>query len=73
MSRLKFKDIQQKSDKELATMLGDNRKKLSETLVDMRTKQVANTKQIGAYKRQIAQILTAQRERELTAKEENHG
>ena len=73
MSRMKYTDLLQKSDKELAAMLDDNRKKLSETLVDMRTKQVANVKQVGAIKRQIAQLLTAQRQRAHAAKEENHG
>ena len=72
MSRLKFKEIAAKSDKELQTMIDDNRKKLAQARIDMRTKQVKNVKEIHSLKLSLAQALTAQRQK-LDAKEENNG
>jgi ribosomal protein L29 len=64
---MKYSDITQKNDKELATMLADQRKQLAQARSDMRTKQVSNVKQIAALKTTIAQLLTAVRQRELEA------
>jgi large subunit ribosomal protein L29 len=68
---MKFKDITQKTDKELVTMLTDTRKQLAEAKVDMKTKQVSNVKQIQALKKTVARVLTVQREREFTKEETN--
>lgn len=68
---MKYQDITKKSDKELGTLLADTRKQLSQELIDMRTKQPKNVKQIQAYKKTIARTLTLQRERELTKEEAN--
>ena len=68
---MKHKDITQKSDKELQTLLSDKRKELGQLAIDMKTKQIPNTKQVRSIKKTIARTLTVQRERQL--KEENNG
>lgn len=68
---MKIKEITQKTDKELMTLLIDSRKKLAEAKVDLRTKQVSNVKEIMALRKTIARVLTVQRERELTKEEAN--
>jgi large subunit ribosomal protein L29 len=73
---MKLKDITQKTDKELATMLIEARKNLADAKVDMRTKQVANVKQINALKKTVARVLTIQQQRRLQGqdtKEEANG
>ncbi len=68
---MKLSEIMQKSDKELATVLAEQRKQLSQGLMDLRTRQVSNVKQAAAHKKTIARILTVQRQRELTKEEAN--
>lgn len=62
---MKFAEITQKSDAELATLLADSRKQLAQLAIDSRTKQVANVKQIHAVKRTVARTLTLQRQRQI--------
>lgn len=64
---MKAKDMRQKSDKELITLLGETRTKLAGVHMDMRVKEMPNVKQIKAYKRDIARILTIQHEARLAA------
>jgi ribosomal protein L29 len=64
---MKYADIIQKTDKELTALLAEQRKQLGQARIDMRTKQVANVKQIAVHKTAIAQMLTAQRQRQLQA------
>lgn len=59
---MKVKEMRTKSTKELTTMLDDLRTKLAQTHVDMRVKETPNVKQIKALKRDIARVLTLQRE-----------
>ncbi len=68
---MKIADIKQKTDKELATMLIDSRKKLADAKVELRTKQVSNVKEIAALRKTVARVLTVQRERELSKEEAN--
>ncbi len=68
---MKVKEITQKTDKELMTLLIDSRKKLADAKVELRTKQVSNVKEILALRKTIARVLTVQRERELTKEEAN--
>ena len=70
---MKVNEINQRSDKELVTLLTDTRKTLSDTLVEMRTKQFSDVKKIHRLKRTVAQVATIQRERELKALEESNG
>ena len=68
---MKIADINQKTDKELVTLLIDSRKKLADAKVELRTKQISNVKEIMALRKTIARVLTVQRERELTKEEAN--
>jgi ribosomal protein L29 len=70
---MKLADIKQKNDKELAALAADTRKQLADVLVEMRTKQFSNVKQINAIKKTLARTLTVQRERELKQLEESNG
>jgi large subunit ribosomal protein L29 len=62
---MKVKEMRTKSSKELETMLQDLRTKLAQTHVDMRVKETPNVKQIKAIKRDIARVLTLQREAQV--------
>lgn len=62
---MKVKEMRTKSSKELETMLQDLRAKLAQTHVDMRVKETPNVKQIKAIKRDIARVLTLQREAQV--------
>ena len=64
---MKLADIKTKSDKELALALDETRQQLAQVRVDMRTKQVKNVKEIKSVRKRLAQILTLQKMRELTA------
>jgi large subunit ribosomal protein L29 len=68
---MKIADINQKTDKELITLLIDSRKKLADAKVELRTKQISNVKEIMALRKTIARVLTVQRERELSKEEAN--
>ena len=70
---MKMKEITQKTDKELDTMLRENRKQLSQIVIDSRTKQTSNVKQIAAVKKTIARLLTEQKQREINLEEKNDG
>ena len=67
---IKIADLRTKTDKELTTLLEDMRAKLAAATMDMRAKQLKNVKQIAAKKREIAQILTLQNERQMEADNE---
>jgi ribosomal protein L29 len=69
---MKLKDIAGKTDKELQDLITDQQKKLAEVVVEMRTKQVTNVKQIHGIKKTIARALTIQSEREITKLEQTN-
>ncbi len=62
---MKVKEMRTKSEKELSTMLIELRTKLSQAHIDMRVKETPNVKQIAAIKRDIARVLTLQRQTQL--------
>ncbi len=62
---MKVKEMRTKSEKELSTMLVELRTKLSQAHIDMRVKETPNVKQIAAIKRDIARVLTLQRQTQL--------
>ncbi|MCX6805476.1 MAG: 50S ribosomal protein L29 [Patescibacteria group bacterium] len=62
---MKSKDLRKKSTKELQNSLLESQTKLAALAIEYRTKEVKNVKQISAIKKDIARILTVQRELEL--------
>ena len=62
---MKRKDLRKKSTKELQNSLLESQTKLATLAIEYRTKEVKNVKQISAIKKDIARILTVQRELEL--------
>jgi ribosomal protein L29 len=73
---VKLRDITAKNDHELADLIRTERDAYSKAVVDSRTKETKNVKQLHAHKRVIAQALTIARERaiaklELPAADEN--
>lgn len=62
---MKAKELRNKSTKELTKNLADTQKDLASSIVDHRTKEVKNIKQIAQYKKDIARIKTILREQEL--------
>ena len=70
---MKLTDIVQKNEAELAELLTAQRTKLSEAVLESRTKEIRNVKTQYAIKRTIARAMTVQRQRQigqLEAKEE---
>lgn len=70
---MKAKDIMQKSDKELTSLITDSRAKIVSAHIDLRTKEVKNVREIRAHKRILARALTAQNERRLAELEKKNG
>ena len=69
---MKIKAITEKTDKELATLITTTGADLEKLMIDMRTKQVKNVKQIWALKKTIARANTIRREREIAQLEQTH-
>ena len=70
---MKLKELTEKNDKELTQLIADQRSKVAQLYVDIRTKKVDNIKEIWAAKRTIARALTIQKQRTLTENGENNG
>ena len=66
---MKLPEITKKTDAELKTLITEARADLAKAVIDSRTKEVKDVKQIGRLKKTIARALTIAREREI-AKEE---
>lgn len=62
---MKAKDLRSKSAKELSNTLDDLRKKLETSVVEYRTKEVKNIKQINSIKKDIARVMTIIREAQM--------
>lgn len=62
---MKAKELRAKSSKELSNILDDLRKKLETSVVEYRTKEVKNIKQINSIKKDIARVLTIMKETEV--------
>lgn len=67
---MKLAEITAKTDAELATFVTAQQKQLADVVIEMRTKQVTNVKQIAAIKQSIARAKTILRERELSKLEQ---
>lgn len=72
MPMLKASDLRELSDNELAAKLEESREALFNLRFQLPTGALERTSEIGVRKREIAQILTVAREREI-AKEEIAG
>ena len=66
---MKLTEITPKTDAELKTLIGSLRADLAKAVLDSRTKEVKDTKQIGRLKQAIARALTVAREREIAQTE----
>ena len=64
---MKYKDIRELSDEELAQKLEDGRAELFNLRFQMATSQLDNTARVKAVKRDIARIQTEMRAREIAA------
>ena len=62
-----LEELRNMNDNELADALANERRKLYELRTQHLTRQLENTAAVPASRRQIARILTLQRERQLTA------
>ncbi len=65
---MKYKDIRELSDAELAAKLEDGRAELFNLRFQMATSQLDNTARVTAVKRDIARVQTEMRAREIAAK-----
>lgn len=72
MARIKMTDLRNKTDQELTTFVAEQRRLVAQAVIDMKTKEVKQVRQIRGIKRDIARALTIQSERELKALEATH-
>ncbi|MBW4061500.1 50S ribosomal protein L29 [Candidatus Saccharibacteria bacterium] len=66
---MKLQDITKKTDAELMELVKTSRDDLAKAVIDSRTKEVKDVKQLGRLKKTVARALTISRERQI-AKEE---
>lgn len=64
---MKYKDIRELSDEELAQKLEDGRAELFNIRFQMATSQLDNTARVSVVKRDIARIQTEMRARQIAA------
>jgi ribosomal protein L29 len=67
---MKLQDIAKKNNAELAELIKTARVDLATAVVDSRTKEVRDVKQLARHKKTIARALTIAREREIAKLEE---
>jgi ribosomal protein L29 len=66
---MRLKDITSKTDAELVTLVTSLRSDLAKAVVDSRTKEIKDVKQIGRLKTAISRTLTVARERQIAKME----
>ncbi len=66
---MKLAQIAEKSDKELDSLVSDQRQALASHAIEMRTKKISDVKRTAAIKKVIARALTIQRQRQLSQAE----
>ena len=64
---MKYKDIQELIDEELAKKVEEGRAELFNLRFQMATSQLDNTARVNTVKKDIARVLTEQRAREIAA------
>jgi ribosomal protein L29 len=67
---MKLQDIAKKNDQELADLLLGARSDLAKAVIESRTKEIRDVKQIGRLKQTVARALTITREREIAKQEQ---
>ena len=69
---MKYKDIQELSDEELAKKVEEGRAELFNLRFQMATSQLDNTARVKNVKKDIARLLTEQRARQIAAENSAH-
>lgn len=69
---MKYQDIRELSDEELAQKLEDGRAELFNLRFQMATSQLDNTARVKTVKRDIARVQTEMRSREIAAAKANN-
>jgi len=67
---MKLQDIVKKNDHELAEVLTGARNDLAKAVIESRTKEIRDVKQLGRLKKTVARALTITREREIAKQEQ---
>ena len=67
---MKLQDIAKKNDQELAEVLTGARNDLAKAVIESRTKEIRDVKQLGRLKKTVARALTITREREIAKQEQ---
>ena len=67
---MKLQDIAKKNDHELAELLLAARSDLAKAVIESRTKEIRDVKQLGRLKKTVARALTITREREIAKQEQ---
>ncbi len=67
---MKLQEIIKKNDQELAELLSGARSDLAKAIIDSRTKEIRDVKQLGRLKKTVARALTITREREIAKQEQ---
>ncbi len=67
---MKLQDIVKKNDQELTELVLSARTDLAKAIVESRTKEIRDVKQLGRLKKTVARALTITREREIAKQEQ---
>ena len=67
---MKLREITDKTDAELGTLLNEQSSRLEALVIEMRTKKVTNVKEAYSLKKTIARIMTIQRQRAISRLED---
>ncbi len=67
---MKLQDITKLNETELASLITSTQVELSTAVIESRTKEIKDVKQIGRLKKTIARALTIAREREIIKEEQ---
>lgn len=67
---MKLQDIVKKNDHELTELVLSARTDLAKAIVESRTKEIRDVKQLGRLKKTVARALTITREREIAKQEQ---
>ncbi|HSH31517.1 MAG TPA: 50S ribosomal protein L29 [Candidatus Saccharimonadales bacterium] len=63
---IKLRDIAEKTDAELELLINEQRARLAQIALELRTKKVTHVKEAAGAKRTIARALTIKRQRQTT-------
>jgi ribosomal protein L29 len=66
---MKLQEITKKTNAELTELISSTRAELAKAVIDSRTKEIKDVKQLSRLKKTIARALTIAREREIASME----